>query len=138
MNPIPIEPPDTMVKLATQGGPVLVTLMLTAILFIRYILPLMQKALQTHQEDLHKLVDSHVVQQATLVTDHRVAQREALASHRETTALLLDQGERRYQHLIDGVAADVKGIRQELDGLGDKVIEVHAHVTGSRVTKKDA
>lgn len=135
---MPPQDPDTLIKLAWQGGPVLVTLVLTAILFVKYILPLMQKALQTHQEDLHKLVDSHVVQQATLVTDHRVAQREALASHRETTALLLDQGERRYQHLIDGIGADVKGIRQELDGLGDKVIEVHAHVTGSRVTKKDA
>lgn len=138
MNPLP-EPPDTLIKLAWQGGPVLVTLAVLTILCVRYIIPLVRESLAAHQADLHKLVDAHVVQQATLVTDHRTAQREALASHKETTALLLDQAERRHQHLIDGIGQDVKGIRQELDGLGDKVIEVHAHVTGSRITgKKDA
>lgn len=135
---MPPQDPDTLIKLAWQGGPVLVTLAVLTILIVKYIIPLIRESLQAHQADMHKLVDAHVVQQATLVTDHRVAQREALASHRETTALLLDQAERRHQHLVDGIGQDVKGIRQEMDSLGDKVTAVHAHVTGSRVTKKDA
>ncbi len=95
---------DVLLKTASQGGPVLLTLALLAVLCVRYLIPMAEKALVAHQSDLQRIIDASTAS-TKATTD---AFREALDRIERQNAQLV-------QMVSDKIGGEVVGIRRDLD-----------------------
>lgn len=99
---------DMVLKLAAQGGPVLMTLALIAFVVIKYLIPLIEKALAAHREDLGRVL-----------AEGKAANDATIAAFRESQ----DRSERTTEKLImavtDKLGNELVGVRKDLDRLSD-------------------
>lgn len=99
---------EIIIKGIQQGGPVTLVIGIIALVVIKYIIPMCEKALAAHREDLTKILDM------------------GKAQHSETVGAFtnaLDRIERQNERLITTVTerlgTELTGVRKDLDRVSD-------------------
>jgi hypothetical protein len=95
---------DIVLKVAQQGGPVTVVVVVIAVLIVRYIGPLLREALAVHKEDLAK-----VLAQGTAANEAVIKAFETEQARQER------QIERLIGVVLDKLGTDLAGMRKDLD-----------------------
>lgn len=120
---------SVILKFLSEGGPVALVLAIIGFVLVRYVVPLVEKALTSHTGAMARLVDDHRAAQNKLVDDHRTEAREAQGIFRETLKTVVEQNDKMVS-VIDG---NMKQMRGDLDRLADDLSGIRqeiGHITG--------
>lgn len=105
-------------QIATQGGAVLLTVLVLAWVFTRHVMPIVREAMAAHQADIGRIIDAGKASQTEVVS----AFRETLDRSERSTKALIDT-------LTDKIGSEVHGIRQDLDKVSDTLDGIRRDLT---------
>ena len=105
--------PDTVFKIASQGGAPALIVGVIAWVFVKYLLPLMREALDTHRTDLAKIMDAH-----------KAAQTETVTAFNATLDRFERQSDKQTAAIMGAIGQDVKEIRSDMDKIASAVTDL--------------